>query len=61
MAGGIFLFIQILKTIMYAKSGDPDQTSLSVASGLWPTKRTLDLYGLIFHNIKVRKVQEPEN
>ena len=46
---------------MYAKSGDPDQTSLSVASGLWPTKRTLDLYGLIFHNIKVRKVQEPEN
>ena len=28
---------------------------------LWPTKRTLDLYGLIFHNIKISEVQEPEN
>ena len=52
---------------MYAKSGDPDQTPLSVASGLglycfsMAHKRTLDLHGLIFHNIKISKVQEPEN
>ena len=53
--------------MLYANSGDPDQTPLYVASdlGLYcfpcPTKRTLDLYGLIFHNIRKRKVQEPEN
>ena len=52
---------------MYAKRGDPDQTPLSVVSGLglycfsMTQKRTLDLYGFIFHNIKISQVQEREN
>ena len=49
--------------MLYAKSGDHDQTSFYVASVLFfyvPQKRTLDLYGLIFHDISIRKVQEPE-
>ena len=32
--GGIFFLFKFLKNIIYAKSGDPDQTPLSVVSGL---------------------------
>ena len=52
--------------MLYANSGNPDQTPLYVASdlGLYcflcPTKRTLDLYELIVHNIRIRRVLEPE-